>query len=107
MLKYVVKRIIYMFITIFCIATATFFLMRSIPGDPLSSMAQTLPEQTKANYYAKYGLDKPLFTQYLMYMKNLLHGDRGNLAGICRYWWPCSGNWLGIGHYFWCYCRTI
>ena len=78
MLKYVVKRIIYMFITIFCIATATFFLMRSIPGDPLSSMAQTLPEQTKANYYAKYGLDKPLFTQYLMYMKNLLHGDLGD-----------------------------
>ena len=78
MLKYVVKRIIYMFITIFCIATATFFLMRSIPGDPLSSMAQTLPEQTKANYYAKYGLDKPLFTQYLMYMKNLVKGDLGD-----------------------------
>ena len=78
MLKYVVKRIIYMFITIFCIATATFFLMRSIPGDPLSSMAQTLPEQTKANYYAKYGLDKPLFTQYLMYMKNMVKGDLGD-----------------------------
>lgn len=53
------------------------FLMRSIPGDPLASMARTLPEQTKANYYAKYGLDQPLFTQYLMYMKGLVHFDLG------------------------------
>ena len=51
--------------------------MRSIPGDPLASMARTLPEQTKANYYAKYGLDQPLFTQYLMYMKGLVHFDLG------------------------------
>ena len=58
-------------------ATITFFLMRSIPGDPLASMARTLPEQTKANYYAKYGLDQPLFTQYLMYMKGLVHFDLG------------------------------
>jgi oligopeptide transport system permease protein len=61
-----------MLATIFVIITLTFFLMRSIPGDPLSFMAQTLPEQTKANFYAKYGLDKPLFDQYLIYMKGLI-----------------------------------
>ena len=66
-----------MIITLFAVATITFFLMRSIPGDPLASMARTLPEQTKANYYAKYGLDQPLFTQYLMYMKGLVHFDLG------------------------------
>jgi len=75
--KYTIKRICYMIITLFAVATITFFLMRSIPGDPLASMARTLPEQTKANYYAKYGLDQPLFTQYLMYMKGLVHFDLG------------------------------
>lgn len=67
-----------MFITLFFIATVTFFLMRSIPGDPLSSMARTLPEQTVANYNAKYGYDKPLPQQYLMYMKQLLKGNLGD-----------------------------
>ena len=77
MLRYAIKRIGYAVVTLFIVVTVTFFLMRSIPGDPLSHMARALPEQTRANYYAKYGLDKPLFTQYLMYMKNLLRGDLG------------------------------
>lgn len=78
MAKYIIKRLLYMFITLFFIATVTFFLMRSIPGDPLSSMARTLPEQTVANYNAKYGYDKPLPQQYLMYMKQLLKGNLGD-----------------------------
>lgn len=77
MKKYIFKRIVYMIITLFIIITATFFLMRSIPGDPLASMAQMLPEQTRANFYAKYGLDKPLHQQYFSYMKNLLKLDLG------------------------------
>lgn len=66
-----------MIITLLVVIAMTFFLMRSIPGDPLASLARALPEQTKANFYAKYGLDKPLFQQYLIYMKNLLKGDLG------------------------------
>jgi len=66
-----------MFLTLFFIVTLTFFLMRSIPGDPLASMARTLPEQTKANFYAKYGLDKPLIYQYFSYMKGLVTLDFG------------------------------
>ncbi len=80
MFRYALKRIGYAVITLLIVVTVTFFLMRSIPGDPLSHMARGLPEQTKANYYAKYGLDKPLFTQYLMYMKNLFHLDLGESA---------------------------
>jgi oligopeptide transport system permease protein len=75
--KYVIKRLGYAVLTLLIVATVTFFLMRSIPGDPLSHMTRGLPEQTRENYYAKYGLDQPLFTQYLMYMKNLLQGDFG------------------------------
>ena len=40
MLKYVLKRIGYMLITLFIIATATFFMMHSIPGDPLGAMGE-------------------------------------------------------------------
>ncbi|HBA63464.1 MAG TPA: peptide ABC transporter permease, partial [Lachnospiraceae bacterium] len=47
MFKYTLKRIVYMIITLLAVVTLTFFLMRSIPGDPLASMARTLPEQTK------------------------------------------------------------
>lgn len=77
MLRYALKRIGYAVVTLLIVVTITFFLMRGIPGDPLSHMARALPEQTRANFYAKYGYDKPLFTQYLMYMKNLLQGDLG------------------------------
>lgn len=77
MTRYVLKRILYMLLTLLIVATVTFFMMRSIPGDPLGGMARELPEQTKANYYAKYGLDKPLVEQYLIYIKNMIQGDLG------------------------------
>ncbi len=77
MTRYVIKRVFYMLLTLAIVATLTFFMMHSIPGDPLGGMARELPEQTKANYYAKYGLDKPLTEQYLIYMKNLARGDLG------------------------------
>lgn len=77
MFKYIIKRLLMMVVTLFAVVTVTFFMMRSIPGDPLASMARGLPEQTRMNYYAKYGLDKPLFEQYVLYLKNLLHGDLG------------------------------
>lgn len=77
MTRYVLKRILYMLLTLLIVATVTFFMMRSIPGDPLGGMARELPEQTKANYYAKYGLDKSLIEQYLIYIKNMIRGDLG------------------------------
>lgn len=78
MTKYILRRISYMVITLFFVITLTFFMMRSIPGDPLAHMARNLPEQTRINFYHKYGLDKPLFEQYLTYMKNLLTLDLGD-----------------------------
>lgn len=72
MVKYILKRTAWAFVTLLAVVTVTFFLMRSIPGDPLAGMARALPEETKAAFMAKYGLDKPLFEQYLIYMKGLL-----------------------------------
>lgn len=83
MKKYIVKRIAYMLLTLWLVTTITFFLMHSIPGDPLAHMAKTLPEQIKQNYYEKYGLDKPVYVQYGMFMKNLI--TKGDLGESLRY----------------------
>ena len=72
MVKYILKRTAWAFVTLLAVVTVTFFLMRSIPGDPLAGMARALPEETRNAFMAKYGLDKPLFDQYIIYMKGLL-----------------------------------
>lgn len=78
MVKYIVKRLLAMLLTLFVVITLTFFLVHAIPGDPLASMAKALPQQTREAYYARYGLDKPVFEQYVIYMKNLLRLDLGS-----------------------------
>lgn len=83
MLKYILKRFAYMFVTLFIITAATFFLMHSIPGDPLSHMAKKLPERTRENYYQKYGLDKPVITQFGIFLKNIV--TEGNFGESLRY----------------------
>src|SRR5690554_4277313 len=77
MLKYTLKRLLYMVLTLFIVITITFFLIHAIPGDPLSSLARNLPAQVKENFYAKYGLNKSVPEQYVMFLKNLCHGDFG------------------------------
>jgi oligopeptide transport system permease protein len=74
--RYILKRFIYMIITLYLIATATFFLMHLVPGDPFALPRETPPE-VRARLNEKYGLDQPVHKQYLIYMKNLLHGDFG------------------------------
>lgn len=78
MLRYILKRIGYMLVTLWVIITITFMLIHAVPGDPLASMARNLPEQIKKNFYAKYGLDQPPIVQYGRFMKRLvLNGDFG------------------------------
>lgn len=72
MLKFILKRLLFMLVTIWIIITLTFLLMHSIPGDPISAESRRLPPQIRANLYIKYGLDKPLFTQYAIYLKNFV-----------------------------------
>lgn len=72
MIKYTIKRFIYMIITLFVIVTLTFVIMHAIPGDPLASEGRNLPTQQRENLYEKYGLNKPLSTQYVIFMKNLI-----------------------------------
>lgn len=76
MWRYTLKRLAQGIITVWFIATATFFAMHNVPGDPLLN-DKTVTEEIRANLEAKYGLDKPLLDQYLIYMGNLARGDFG------------------------------
>ena len=66
--------------------TLVFILTKMIPGDPtvanLSQRALNDPEVVAA-YRAKYGLDQPVFVQYILYIKNLLHLDLGTRTRLC------------------------
>lgn len=77
MLKYTFKRILSGIITIFILITVTFFLMRSIPGNPFIKGEQRMPPEVLQRLNEKYGMDKPLFIQYLKYVGNILKGDFG------------------------------
>ena len=77
MLKYIAKRFGMAILTIFVVATLTFFVMNFVPGGPFMSEKAVSPA-AQAALEAKYGLDKPLFEQYLTYMSDALHGDFGD-----------------------------
>jgi ABC-type dipeptide/oligopeptide/nickel transport system permease component len=76
MLNYILKRVLSGVVTVWFIATATFMAMHAVPGDPLSSDKQVSPEIRK-NLEKKYGLDKPVITQYFIYLGNMIKGDFG------------------------------
>lgn len=76
MVKYILKRLAFSIVTLFVLITLTFFLMQLLPGDPFTGEKQ-IPEAIMANMRAKYGLDKPVWQQYLIYIGNVLQGDLG------------------------------
>lgn len=74
--KYVVKRVLLAILTVFIISVITFFAMNAIPGGPFNKEKASNPTVIAA-LEARYNLDKPVSEQYVMYMKNILHGDFG------------------------------
>ncbi|PIE97542.1 MAG: peptide ABC transporter permease [Treponema sp.] len=78
MLKFILKRLLYGFFAMFTVASITFFLMRIIPGNPIETIAEDLPESRRAELYQQYGYNQPLVTQYAMFLKNIFtKGDFG------------------------------
>jgi oligopeptide transport system permease protein len=73
---YIAKRVRYGALTLFIVATATFVLMRLVPGGPFLSEKAVSPAVERA-LNAKYGLDKPITQQYFTYMTDALRGDFG------------------------------
>ena len=73
-IKYVLKRVFFMIITLWLIATITFFLMQLLPGTPYTNQERLSPE-TIEMLNKQVGLDKPVIVQYGIYLSNLLQGD--------------------------------
>lgn len=76
MTRYIVKRVILAILTVFIIAAITFFLMHAVPGGPFNR-EKALSEATIKALNERYGLDKPLITQFFLYLKGLFQGDFG------------------------------
>ncbi len=76
MVRYVARRIVYMFIALFIIVSITFFISKALPGDPFND--PKLTPQIRQQLFEKYGLDEPQYVQYAKYMVNVAQGDLGN-----------------------------
>ena len=76
MLTYTFKRILQGIVTVWFIATVTFIAMHAVPGDPLANERATT-EQIRRNLEQRYGLDRPVSEQYLVFIGGILRGDFG------------------------------
>ncbi|GAA4882250.1 oligopeptide ABC transporter permease OppB [Ferrimonas pelagia] len=76
MLSFSVRRLAMAIPTLFILMTLSFFMMQSAPGSPFTGDFN-LPPEVLANIEAKYHLDKPMWQQYLYYLKDLAQGDLG------------------------------
>lgn len=74
--RYIFRRLLSAAFTIWFIATATFFAMHAVPGDPLGGEKALSPE-IRRNLQVKYGLDQPLPQQYARFLGNMVRGDFG------------------------------
>ncbi|MCY4592281.1 MAG: ABC transporter permease, partial [Alphaproteobacteria bacterium] len=78
MLRYTARRLLLMSITVIGMVTVVFFLLRAIPGDPASYMlGDYATEESVAALKAELGLDRPVWEQYLGFVKRALTGDLG------------------------------
>lgn len=96
LLSYAARRTLTYLLTLFIVVTITFLLFRLIPGDPISSFVGQLQAQGRyveaekaqriiEEYKRMFGLDKDLFSQYILFLKELLRGNLGpSLIGFPR-----------------------
>ena len=76
MIRYVARRLLYMVAALFIIVSVTFFISKALPGTPFAD--PKLSPQVREQMFEKYGLDEPLYVQYVKYMANVAQGDLGN-----------------------------
>ena len=75
MTKYIIKRLLIGVVTIWALVTITFVLIRIMPGSPFE--ADNLSESAIEQLEDAYGLNEPMWKQYVLYMENLMHGNLG------------------------------
>lgn len=76
MWSYLFRKVLILLLSLWCVATGTFFLMHTVPGDPFIG-EQNIPPEILQSLHAFYGLDQPLLIQYGKYLKELLFGNLG------------------------------
>jgi peptide/nickel transport system permease protein len=77
--SFLVRKCAQLAVTLFAVIAFNFLLFRILPGDPVRLYARSghLTPEAAAQLRAFYGLDKPVYQQFLIYMKDLSHGDLG------------------------------
>ena len=98
MARYILGRIGGLLVALLFVSIITFTLMHSVPGGPFDEEKQPLPPAAKANILRKYGLDRPIWEQYLRYMGSALRGDFGipfqspteTVTGLLARVWPVT-----------------
>src|SRR5437762_1598406 len=76
MFRFITSRFLQSLLALFLVITATFFMIRFVPGGPFTAEKAVAPEILR-NLEAHYGLNKPLYQQYLDYLGQLAHGNLG------------------------------
>jgi oligopeptide transport system permease protein len=77
MVVYLLGRLSGIVVVFLIVSVLAFVLMHSVPGGPFDETNNPLPPAAKENILRKYGLDRPLYEQYLRYMGSAVHGDFG------------------------------
>lgn len=78
-LPYLVRKVLQLIALLFAVILFNFILFRVLPGDPIQLYARSgrLTPEAVAQLRSLFGLDKPLWEQFIIYLKDLLHGDLG------------------------------
>jgi oligopeptide transport system permease protein len=75
-LRYALRRLVYAILTIWVIVTVTFIMMKNLPGDPFEN-SERMTDQQRQILFEQYGLDKPIWEQYVQYLGDVAQGDLG------------------------------
>src|SRR5690349_12838308 len=96
--RYILARLASLLFVLFAVSLITFLLMHTVPGGPFDEGERRLPEATSQAQAAIYGLDKPLWQQYVRYMWHAAHLDFGvpfqsptdSVIGLIKRAWPVT-----------------
>ena len=98
MARYIVGRLASLLFVLVAVSIITFLLMHSVSGGPFDTSERRLPEATRQAQLEKYGLDGPIWEQYLRYMSHAVRGDFGvpfqspteSVTGLIARAWPVT-----------------
>jgi peptide/nickel transport system permease protein len=76
MIRHLLKKGLLLLLSFWCVVTGTFFLMHAIPGDPFIG-ERVIPQEVLDSLHAYFGLDQPLWVQYINYLQGLCRGELG------------------------------